>query len=534
MFKLSSLQQSVLTQISNLRRRSSGSTPPSCLVYGPPGSGKRTTVHALADALTFDFLQVNVGDTPSCVRQRLFGTRAEAERASDLLRGPGECGTDEAAILYLFGLDNLDQSLHQEIHRLITSRKYVDALGREWRLSDWTWPIAAIDTTDTAPSVVDLVHWICTGFEHQVRIDVCEDEESFHAVCEYIAGEFGCTFESKDDTPILSDIRRTPDGLHALRRWITSASVLETGSKVIQVNMVRKEMLKDIHTILGHLRYRQQVLSPLNFEAWAAQFGKKKSLAFHILRCISSRYYIGGSQYFRAIDHIIERSGIPAQSSVTFCKWQGEGRSAPRIAHEMKNHAQWRIADDREVDLRKTPPLCVGLDPRDAHILIIADDFSGSGQTLVKLFDGPKAPASCLLDTLPRARLFIGVIAGYRKAFQSVITRTAKYGDRVKIVPYTVFDEEDKCFTDCSRIFPDSGEREDFKRFCIDVALRHFRGLRGQHRIGYGGVGSLVVFADTVPNNTLPIVWYDKSGWRPLFPASGLLNQRPTDGLEHL
>ena len=521
MFNLCSVQQRILNHISNLRQ-SSRSTPPSCLIYGPPGSGKRTTIHALANASELAFSQVNVGDNPSSVRQRLFGTHAEAERASDLPRAPGECGTDEAAILYLFGLENLDQSLHQEIHRLITGRKYVDVLGREWRLSEWIWLIGSVHTTDTASSAVHLGHWICTTFEHQFRVDICDHEESFRVVCENIAAEFRSTFEDTPDSPILSDIRRTPERLHALRRWMTSVSVSEFKSKSIQANAIRTEMLSDIHTILGQLRYRHQILSPTDFEDWAAQFGNRKSLAYHIIRCIASSYYIGGLEYFRAIDHIIARSGIPVRSWVTFCKWQGEGRSAPRIAHEMKNQAQWRIADDSEVDLRQTPPLCVGLDPRDKHSLIIADDFSGSGQTLARLFDGPRAPASWLLETLPRANLFIAVIAGYRKALQGVITRTATYGDRVKLVPYRVFDEEDKCFTDCSRIFPDSVEREDFKSFCIEVASHHFRGLRGQHRIGYGGVSSLVVFADTVPNNTLPIIWYDTSNWRPLFPASGL------------
>ena len=491
-------------------------------MYGGRGSGKRTTVHALANTLDFNFSQANVGDEPSFVRQRLFGTHREAERASDL-SAPGECGTDEGTILYLFGLENLDKTLHQEIHRLITGRKYVDALGREWRLSDWIWLIGAIHTTDRTPSVVNLHHWLCTAFEHKVHIDMCDDEEAIRAICQNIAAEFGHTFEETSNSPIFSEVRRTPDRLHALRRWISSVSVSDAGSQMIQADAVQKEMLKDIQTVLGQLRYRQQSLHLTDFERWANQFGKKKPLALHIIRCIADRYYISGAEYFRGIEHLIANFEIPARSLVTFCKWQREGRSAPRIAHEMKNQAQWRIASDREVDLCRTPPLCVGLDPKDAHTLIIVDDFTGSGQTLVELFDGPQASASILLDTFPRSQLFVGVIAGYRRALQRVITRTSRYSNRVRIVPYKLLDEEDKCFTDCSSIFPDPKERVDFRRFCIEVASRHFTGLEGQHRIGYGGIGSLVVFSDTVPNNTLPIIWFDKSAWRPLFPASGLL-----------
>jgi hypothetical protein len=38
------------------------------------------------------------------------------------------------------------------------------------------------------------------------------------------------------------------------------------------------------------------------------------------------------------------------------------------------------------------------------------------------------------------------------------------------------------------------------------------------HWLGYKGGGSLCVFHNTVPNNTLPLIWYDKdgAGWAPL------------------
>lgn len=521
MFRLADLQQRVLHNLSDLRRSGRGA-PPNCLVYGPPGAGKRTIAHALADTIGFGFLEVNVGDNPAFVRQRLFGDRTEAERATDLAAAPGECGTDESAVLYLSGLENTEPSLHQDVHRLVTGRRYVDALGRRWRLSDSTWLISALQTNTRNPTRVGLGHWLCTAFDQVIHVDACQDIESCWAVCRSIAAELGRNFEDEPDLPFLRVVRQTPARLHAVRRWITNACLSMTGTGVISLNAVQREMVRDIQAVLGQVPYRQRILDLPDFEKWAEQFGENKPLAFHIVRCIADRYYISGSEYFRGIDHIIRSFDIPKGALVTFCKWQAEGRSAPRVAHQMKNQAHWKIVDACEIDLRQTSTLPGTFDPAAEHLLIIADDFSGSGRTLARLFDGPQSPISSVLTSLPRARLFIGVIAGYRDALQRVIAKTSDYGDRVRLAVYRVFDEEDKCFSTESRILPDAQERSDFRCFCVDVARRCFAPLKGRHRLGYNGVGSLVVFSDTVPNSTLPVLWYDSSEWRPLFPASGL------------
>ena len=61
-------------------------------------------------------------------------------------------------------------------------------------------------------------------------------------------------------------------------------------------------------------------------------------------------------------------------------------------------------------------------------------------------------------------------------------------------------------------------------QFARDVMIQIGRELTPQIPLGYGDMGALVAFHNTVPNNTLPIFW--SSGvvndklWKPLFPRA--------------
>ncbi len=104
--------------------------------------------------------------------------------------------------------------------------------------------------------------------------------------------------------------------------------------------------------------------------------------------------------------------------------------------------------------------------------------------------------------------------------------------DRVKMDVFFLFGEEDTCFHDNSRILTRTQVRVSFRSFCLTVADNYFTSLCGTFRLGYGGLGALVVFSNTVPNNSLPLLWYDQSKWIPLFPASGLLPNGHAHGEE--
>lgn len=522
MLQLIGVQRRFAEQLRKLRR--SALIPPPCLIYGAKGVGKRTAVRGLCANAGLHLVEVNVADNPQLVRQRLFGSQRDAANADEFGIFPGECGSDDGTVLYLSGLHNADPELHQELHTLIASRQYRDAMGRRWPLDDTMGLVAAItvDNSLISEAGIGLSHWLCTAFKHVVQVDLTENLESFVQVCSIMALEYEQEWAEQPDATLHRIAKTIPDRLHAVRRSIANTAITGSGAKKLTRARIQRQLFNDLQALLTRVPYRAQPLTAANFEKWAIQFGEHRALAITIIRQVVERYYISSQEYFQGINSIISKCEIPKRSAVTFCSWQNEGNSAPRMAHIVKNQAHWKLTG-ASVDLRTSPVFVDdSLNSEEEHWLILLDDFTGSGRTLEKLFNGSGAPMSQVLRILPRARLVIGVIAGYRDALQKVLSHTTPYGDRVKVVPHRVFDDRDKCFSDDSQVFPDAGARLELKELCKEVASKFFRGLRGKNRFGYGGVGSLVVFSDTVPNNSLPILWYDNSDWIPLFPASGL------------
>ena len=78
--------------------------------------------------------------------------------------------------------------------------------------------------------------------------------------------------------------------------------------------------------------------------------------------------------------------------------------------------------------------------------------------------------------------------------------------------------ERDKAFSDSSIVFPEPAQRSVAKSLIVDTIGA---GLSGQWPGGFGDLQALVVTADNVPNNTLPVIC--RSGlvrglqWRALF-----------------
>lgn len=132
--------------------------------------------------------------------------------------------------------------------------------------------------------------------------------------------------------------------------------------------------------------------------------------------------------------------------------------------------------------------------------LVFLDDFIGSGtQATASLFD-------IISIAPPKSKIVFLVIAGYSSAIDEI-------NEEIDCNIFTVdlLDDNEKLFSDTNTIFTEE-EKSILKDYCELTGSRY--------PYGYHDIGSLVVFNDSVPNNTPSILIHDGNTWTPLFPRA--------------
>lgn len=149
-------------------------------------------------------------------------------------------------------------------------------------------------------------------------------------------------------------------------------------------------------------------------------------------------------------------------------------------------------------------------------LVVIVDDFAGTGETLVKgLRKFKEKTATDVWDTYTKERrLFVYIMYAFPEALEAV--RNQFPG--IEVVAATVLGDELRACDDGAGIFENEAERN----FAKEVLQQIGRELSPSAPLGHGGIGALVIFHNTTPNNTLPIFWSGGSvgerPWKPLFP----------------
>lgn len=149
---------------------------------------------------------------------------------------------------------------------------------------------------------------------------------------------------------------------------------------------------------------------------------------------------------------------------------------------------------------------------RSVQALVFLDDFIGTGGSANSYFE---IIADECGDTLRNSKMKVYLIAicGFSNAIGKIEKKLKELNLDIQPHLCDVLDESAKCFSDESSIFTDSSDRKRAE----DIASSY--GIRLQKRapLGYGDCQATIVFEDSCPNNSLPILWDKSKNWIPLF-----------------
>ena len=181
-------------------------------------------------------------------------------------------------------------------------------------------------------------------------------------------------------------------------------------------------------------------------------------------------------------------------------------------------------ATARELAKRMSPGKCSGIEGvptwlhghlTDDPMLVVVDDFAGTGNTLAKGLDKIRS-----LDEPQFSRVAKEgrVLCCLQTAFPEAVRHIKERFPEVLVLVMKTFDDKVRGLEPDANIFEDEGERA----FAEEVMLQIGRQLAPQNPLGYGDMAALVSFHNTVPNNTLPVFWCagraNRREWKPLLP----------------
>lgn len=285
----------------------------------------------------------------------------------------------------------------------------------------------------------------------------------------------------------------------------------------------------EVIAVASRLNYKGRNIGTDEVRSWLAQFGAidDQRLMLKLLAAVAERGIYDLASYFgalRELDSLVTRlasergyAGIKDAGNrtqnrfVTHVDAPGKSGSVAVKAYRSHNKIYERNAGPPE---RIVASIAATSGPA---VLVCVNDFIGSGKSAA---DGINNTLIPLLDQHIadwRDRVFVcsAAIVGFGTGSDLI---RAQIPDEIETVVANVLDESDRAFSPSGHIFDSLEERERAK----ELASRFGAHLEKKHPLGWEDSQALIVFYDTVPNNTLPILYKEgtiPSGtWTPLFP----------------
>ena len=285
----------------------------------------------------------------------------------------------------------------------------------------------------------------------------------------------------------------------------------------------------DLLAVAQRLVYLGKQKDVADIRLWLRQFDDdgRIEIAFQLLRRIAEQGFINEGMRalgLQRLDEMVNARRLTIGAGI----WQIiRGRRDNLALGYLDSDHKSGATTTRELQKSLRPGKCTPAIDLDgwmhSHVesdamVVIADDFAGTGGTLVKGMKKFKAKVSEPIwqRFVEEGRILVYVMFSFPEALDAA--RKAFPG--IEVVGATLLGGELRACDDSAEIFVEDDER----RFAKEILQQLGRDLSPSAPLGHGDMGALVVFHNTTPNNTLPVFWCDgivgERRWRALFPRA--------------
>ena len=269
---------------------------------------------------------------------------------------------------------------------------------------------------------------------------------------------------------------------------------------------------------LGQFRFRSRSIEPGLVRKWLQQFDgpQDQRLMFRLLSGLKTYDEGAVRAKMRVAFEIVTRDLASTREAGARVRQNILVSSLDESAAKAGLTYCRLFASENRISTQSVVPLAsldraIGSDKHFQRLVFI-DDFSGTGQTLV---DALKRENDLLRHANSEGlRIVLITVAGFTQARDHIERFIGQCGLEADVYFCDELGPEHQAFSGTSIIFPNADERDRAKQVAEGKGVM----LENRTPLGYGDLQASVVFFQSCPNNTLPILWSQNKEWSPLFP----------------
>ena len=276
---------------------------------------------------------------------------------------------------------------------------------------------------------------------------------------------------------------------------------------------------EELQVLSGRWIYKGQRITTDAIRSWLNQFetAYERRLMYHLLTRI--RFYSQDEARSKLkegmgiVNRRVNERKVPGQKArrdILVTCFGGIGRSGTKYARLFAHENKITTANVYDIPkLLKRLEGGVG----EVQCIVAVDDIIGSGSSASEELRQLAASVN-QNPNITKFKWFYLTICGFVEGIKGVEDAAYNYTFPLEVCVCDVLSSEDRAFSEDSTLFV---TRED-RIHAHDLCYRIGQNIYPDGSLGYKDVQALVVFDDSCPNDTLPILWQSKKGWTPLFP----------------